>query len=64
MTAVRVLHLRVTGAVMASHHDRWSDATLHAKLALVALLGALVVWLGAALATRPRRAARPPRSSA
>jgi hypothetical protein len=29
---------------MASEYDRWGDATLHMKLGLVALAGALVVW--------------------
>jgi hypothetical protein len=29
---------------MASDYDRWGNGTLHAKLALVILVGALVVW--------------------
>jgi uncharacterized membrane protein len=36
--------LVVTGAAMASDYDRWGNGTLHAKLALVILVGALVVW--------------------
>jgi putative copper export protein len=36
--------LVVTGAAMASEYDRWDDGTLHAKLALVLAVGALVVW--------------------
>jgi uncharacterized membrane protein len=39
-----IVILAATGSAMASHDDRWSDATLHVKLALVGLLGALVVW--------------------
>lgn len=39
-----IVVLVVTGAAMASHYERWGDATLHVKLALVALLGGLVVW--------------------
>src|SRR4051794_17147248 len=35
--------LLVTGAALASHEDRWDDGTLHVKLALVALVGALTV---------------------
>ncbi|HEX8082799.1 MAG TPA: hypothetical protein VF529_00825 [Solirubrobacteraceae bacterium] len=36
--------LAVTGAALASHFDRWGDTTLHVKLGLVALVGALIVW--------------------
>ena len=36
--------LVVTGSAMASEYDRWDDGTLQAKLALVVLVGALVVW--------------------
>jgi uncharacterized membrane protein len=39
-----IVVLAATGSAMASHFDRWSEPTLHAKLALVGLLGALVVW--------------------
>lgn len=39
-----IVVLAATGAALASHHDRWSEPALHAKLALVVLLGALVVW--------------------
>lgn len=41
---VAIAVLVATGAAMASHYGRWSDTTLHVKLALVGLLGALVVW--------------------
>ena len=33
---------QATGVSMASHFHRWSDGTLHAKLALVVLAGVLV----------------------
>jgi uncharacterized membrane protein len=36
--------LLVTGMWLASHYDRWDDATLQVKLSLVALTAALVVW--------------------
>jgi uncharacterized membrane protein len=36
--------LIATGAAMASHDRLWDDPTLHLKLALVAVVGALVVW--------------------
>ena len=36
--------LLATGAWMAGEYGRWSDGTLHVKLALVALAGALIVW--------------------
>ena len=43
-SVVAILVLVATGSAMAAHFDRWSDPALHAKLALVALLGALIVW--------------------
>lgn len=43
-TLAAIAVLLVTGAGMASHFDAWSDPTLHAKLALVALAGVLVAW--------------------
>jgi uncharacterized membrane protein len=43
-TLVAIGVLLVTGAMMASHYDEWSDGTLHVKLSLVALVGVLVVW--------------------
>ena len=43
-SVVAIVILIATGAAMASHFERWSDTTLHVKLALVALLGGLVVW--------------------
>ena len=36
--------LLATGAAMAGEYGRWDDATLHVKLALVALAAALVLW--------------------
>ena len=36
--------LLATGAALASHFVRWDDPTLHAKLALVALAGVLILW--------------------
>jgi uncharacterized membrane protein len=36
--------LVATGTALASHDHRWSSGTLHVKLALVALAGALIVW--------------------
>ncbi len=35
--------LLATGCAMASHYGDWGSETLHAKLALVALIGVLVV---------------------
>jgi uncharacterized membrane protein len=43
-TLVAIAVLLATGAAMASHFHRWSDGTLHVKLALVAAVAALVVW--------------------
>ena len=36
--------LLATGAAMAGHYGRWDDGTLHVKLALVAVAGALILW--------------------
>ena len=36
--------LMATGAVLASEYDQWGDSTLHAKLALVGLVAALIGW--------------------
>ena len=52
-SAVALLVLAATGAAMAAEHDRWSDGTLHAKLALVAL----AIGLIGAHAMAPRRRA-------
>ena len=52
-SAVALVVLAVTGAVMASEDDRWSDGTLHLKLGLVAL----VIGLIGAHALAPRRRA-------
>jgi uncharacterized membrane protein len=41
-TLVAIAVLVATGVAMASHFDRWSDGTLHVKLALVVLVGVLV----------------------
>ena len=43
-TLVAIGVLIATGAAMASHYGLWSDGTLHVKLALVAVVAALVVW--------------------
>jgi uncharacterized membrane protein len=43
-TLVAIGVLLVTGSAMASHYDRWDDATLQVKLGLVALVAVLVVW--------------------
>jgi uncharacterized membrane protein len=43
-TLVAIGILIATGAAMASHYRLWDDPTLHVKLALVAVVGALVVW--------------------
>jgi uncharacterized membrane protein len=43
-TLVAIAVLIGTGIPMASHFHRWEDGTLHAKLALVAVVAALVVW--------------------
>ena len=41
---VALVVLLATGAAMASHYGLWDDSTLHIKLALVVLVGALVAW--------------------
>jgi uncharacterized membrane protein len=41
-TLIAVLLLIVTGSMMASHYERWSDSTLHVKLALVVLVAVLI----------------------
>ncbi|HEY2769957.1 MAG TPA: hypothetical protein VGI87_05290 [Solirubrobacteraceae bacterium] len=41
-TLIAVLVLIVTGSMMASHYDRWSDSTLHVKLTLVVLVAVLI----------------------
>jgi uncharacterized membrane protein len=43
-TLVAIAVLIATGIPMASHFDQWDNGTLHAKLALVAAVAALVVW--------------------
>jgi uncharacterized membrane protein len=43
-TLVAIAVLAVTGAGMASHFGRWSDPTLHAKLVLIVVVLALVLW--------------------
>ncbi len=42
LAAIGVLVL--TGIAMASHYQVWGEAKLHVKLALVAIVAALVVW--------------------
>ncbi|HEX8053140.1 MAG TPA: hypothetical protein VF517_09115 [Thermoleophilaceae bacterium] len=36
--------LLVTGVALASKFHQWDDGVLHAKLALVAVVGALIAW--------------------
>ena len=40
-SAVAIVVLLATGIAMASHLSRWGDDTLHAKLAVLALVGVL-----------------------
>ena len=49
-SAVALVVLIVTGALMAGEYDRWGETTLHVKLGLVALTVALI----AAHARRPQ----------
>lgn len=43
-TLVAIGVLLATGTAMASHYGLWGSSTLHVKLALVAVVAALVVW--------------------
>jgi uncharacterized membrane protein len=43
-TLAAIAALVATGIPLASHFGQWGSATLHAKLALVAAVAALVVW--------------------
>jgi uncharacterized membrane protein len=43
-TLVAILVLLATGTAMATEFERWDERELQAKLALVAVVGALVVW--------------------
>ena len=43
-TLVAIAVLLATGSAMASHYHLWGDGTLQLKLALVALVAALVIW--------------------
>jgi len=43
-TLIALAVLVLTGAAMASHYGDWDRGTLHVKLALVLLAGALVLW--------------------
>jgi uncharacterized membrane protein len=42
LTAIAVLI--ATGSAMASHYDQWGSSKLHAKLGLLAVVVALIVW--------------------
>lgn len=42
-TLVAIGLLLATGIAMASHYQLWGEATLHVKLTLVAIVGALVL---------------------
>ena len=43
-TVIAVGVLLATGIPMATHYHVWGDGRLHAKLALVVLVGVLVYW--------------------
>lgn len=43
-TLVAIGVLLATGVAMATEFDRWDDAELQVKLALVVVVGALVLW--------------------
>jgi uncharacterized membrane protein len=43
-TLLALLVLLATGTAMAFHLALWSNGTFHVKLALVAAIGALLVW--------------------
>jgi putative copper export protein len=43
-TLVAVGFLVATGAALATHFGQWERSALHAKLALVVLVGVAVVW--------------------
>jgi putative copper export protein len=43
-TLVAIGVLIATGAALAGEYDQWGSGTLHAKLALVALVAALIGW--------------------
>ena len=43
-TLLALLVLIATGTAMAFHLELWSNGTFHVKLALVAAVGALLVW--------------------
>ena len=43
-TLVAIGVLLVTGAGLATHFHQWGQTTLHFKLALVAIVGALIGW--------------------
>jgi uncharacterized membrane protein len=43
-TLAAIAILVVTGSALATHFNQWGDGVLHAKLALVAAVAALVIW--------------------
>jgi uncharacterized membrane protein len=43
-SAIAILVLIITGALMASHFHRWGNEDLHIKLGLVVLVGLLIGW--------------------
>ena len=43
-TLVAIAVLLATGIALASEYHQWENGTLHAKLALVAAVAALIVW--------------------
>src|SRR3712207_4863493 len=43
-TLVAIGVLVATGVPLATHFDQWGNGTLHVKLALVGIVGALIAW--------------------
>ena len=43
-SGVAILVLVITGSLMASHFNRWSDSDLQIKLTLVVVVGLLIGW--------------------
>ena len=43
-SGVAILVLVITGSLMASHFNRWSDGDLQIKLTLVVVVGLLIGW--------------------
>lgn len=43
-TLVAIAVLLTSGVALATHYGQWAEPELHAKLALAALVGVLIVW--------------------